>query len=263
MKNHFLNFRLLLDKILNFGIESISNRKYQNTRKYFNNMKNRKENSEMKEYLLEQFLNDPQADVGTGLLASRDFGFCFVLKQPHRWSKNKEGVPILPFGGIGGKLEKNELPSQSLHRESLEEVGSDVEITEPNRGTILIDTESIRKISLSTDLKSEPLPLIIFQSPRAEAGRKPITNVLIYVGRFASNEIRPLDDPALIELSGKLLIRIADKPMAVEEFQRAGGKITSRIELPENGILQPIGTAIAAAQCIKVGFITDEILLER
>jgi hypothetical protein len=44
---------------------------------------------------------------------------------------------------------------------------------------------------------------------------------------------------------------IADKPMTVKEFQEAGGKITSRINLPENGILKPIGTAIAIARCLK------------
>ena len=213
----------------------------------------------MRKYRLEEFLKDSQADVGTGLLVSRNFGFCFVLKQPHRWSKTKKGEIVLPFGGIGGKLEKGELPSQSVHRESLEEVGSDVEIIETGKEVILIDEESISQITLSTSLKKEPLPVIIFRSPRAEPERKPYTNVLIYLAKFLSKEIKPLDDPALIELNVNLLIRIGESPLTVKEFQKAGGKITSRIKLPENGILKPIGTALAAARCLKKGILTEEI----
>jgi len=220
-----------------------------------------KEDTEMKEYKLEQFLQDPDADIGTGLLATRDFGFCFTLKQPHRWGKTEEGTPVLPFGGIGGKLEPNELPGASLHREAIEEVGSDVNIAN-RRGneTILMDSKSIEKISLATDLPDEPLPIIIFRSPRTEAGRKPFTNVLIYTGRFTSSEIRPIDDPAIIELSTDLLLQLAKKPMSVKEFQEAGGKITSRIDLPDDGILKPIGTAIATAYCLKAGLLTSRIL---
>jgi 8-oxo-dGTP pyrophosphatase MutT (NUDIX family) len=218
------------------------------------------EDTEMKEYKLEQFLQDPEADLGTGLLVTRGFGFCFTLKQPHRWGKTEEGIPILSFGGIGGKLEPNELPGASLHREAIEEVGSDVKITEHGNDAILMDSDSIQKISLTTELPNEPLPIIIFRSPRAEAGRKPFTNVLIYTGKFTSSEIRPIDDPALIELDAELLLRLAEKPISVREFRQAGGKITSRIELPDEGILKPIGTAIAAARCLKTGVITSRIL---
>src|SRR3989338_4400218 len=125
----------------------------------------------MKKRKLEQFLKDSQADLGTGLLATRGFGFCFTLKQPHRWGKTEEGFQTLPFGGIGGKLEQGELPAASLHREAIEEVGSDVKIAEHDNETILMDSDSIEKISLATDLPNEPLPIIIFRSSRAEAGR--------------------------------------------------------------------------------------------
>lgn len=217
----------------------------------------------MKKYKLEQFLQDPQADLGTGLLATRGFGFCFTLKQLHRWGKTEEGFPILPFGGIGGKLEQEESPADSLHREAIEEVGSDVEITQHGNETILMDSDSIQKISLATDLPNEPLPIIIFCSPRTETRRKPFTNVLIYTGRFTSSEIKPIDEPALIELDAELLLRLAEKSMSVKEFRQAGGRITSRIKLPDNGILKPIGTAIAAARCLKAGAITSQILDEK
>jgi len=220
-----------------------------------------KEDTEMKRYRLEQFLYDPNTDLGTGLLATRGYGFCFTLKQKHRWSKTGEGISILPFGGIGGKLEQNELPGASLHREAIEETGSDVNIADYHgNGTILIDSESTKKISLTTALSNEPLPIIIFRSPRAETGRKPFTNVLIYVGKFISNEIKPIDDPAIIELSADLLLQLVEKPMSVKEFKEKGGKITSRIKLPSNGILKPIGTAIAVARCLKENLLTPQIL---
>jgi len=202
-------------------------------------------------YLLEDFLKDPKSDVGTGLLITRGYGFCFTLKQPHRWGKTPEGITLLPFGGIGGKLEKNELPSHSLHREAREEVGSDVEIISSNGKAILISNEKIEKISLSTKLEQEPLPWIIYKSPKAEPGRKPFTNVLIYGGIFLSNQIFPLDDPAILEIETDLLIEIAEKPTSLKEFCQKGGRIISRIEIPSNGILKPIGTATALYLCLK------------
>lgn len=215
----------------------------------------------MNSYTLEQFLSDSQADVGTGLLVTRGHGFCFTLKPPHRWGQTESKLPSLPFGGIGGKLEKGELPVASLHREALEEVGSDVMITGGDSGFILMDSESIERISLRTDLRDESLPIIIFRSARAEAGRKPFTNVLIYAGRFTSDDIRPVDDPALIELDEQLLLELVEKPMSVKDFQHMGGRITSRINLPSDGILKPIGTAIALARCLKAGLINTTTTL--
>jgi 8-oxo-dGTP pyrophosphatase MutT (NUDIX family) len=211
----------------------------------------RKERKIKNKYLLEDFLNDPNSDVGTGLLITRGHGFCFTLKQPHRWGKTPEGIILLPFGGIGGKLEKNELPSHSLHREAKEEVGSDVEIISSNGETILISNEKIEKIYLSTKLEREPLPWIIYKSPKAEPGRKPFTNVLIYGGIFLSNQIFPLDDPAILEIGPELLIEIAEKPTSLKEFCQKGGRMISRIEIPSNGILKPIGTAKALYLCLK------------
>lgn len=208
--------------------------------------------------MLEGFLSDPNADVGTGLLVSRGCGFCFTLKQSSRWGKTEQGIPTLPFGGIGGKLEKGELPAASLHREALEEVGSDVEIDSSKQETILMETQSIKKISLTTSLPDEPLPCIIFQSAKGEAGRKPFTNVLIYKGKFVSPDIHPIDDPAIIELDSELLVRVSEDRMSLSEFLAAGGKIVSSIDLPEEGILTPIGTALAAARCLKAGLLTYE-----
>ena len=213
----------------------------------------------MKKYKLERFLQDPQTDVGTGLLVTRGFGFCFTLKEPSRWGRTQDGTPQLIFGGIGGKLEQNELPGASLHRETMEEVGSDVKIAKYNGKTIFMDSDSIEEISLSTDIPDEPLPSIIFRSPRGEAGRKPFTNVLIYVGEFASHDICPIDDPAIIELDENLLLRLAEESISLEKFKQAGGKITSRIELPDYGILKPIGTAIAVVRCLKIGMVNSII----
>jgi hypothetical protein len=211
----------------------------------------------MNNYKLEDFLNDPNADVGSGLLVSSEFGLCFTLKQKHRWSNNEIGAPVLPFGGIGGKLNNNELPSDSLHREAQEEVGSDIEIIDKGNDVILINKEKVKKITLATNILNEPLPLIIFRSPRAELGRKQFTNVLIYTGKFISEDIKPLDDPALLEIKPKLLKKMVETPMTVSDFYKAGGRITSNIELPENGILKPIGTAMAAVLCFNAGLIIE------
>lgn len=206
--------------------------------------------------MLEDFISDPQADVGTGLVTTRNSGlFCFTLKQKSRWGLDSiTQACILPFGGIGGKVEAGELPAASLHRECIEEVGVDLKISESPDSTLLIDAEKIQEISLTTRIENEPLPRVIFRSPRAESARKPFTNVLIYEGVFLSKEITPIDDPALIELSAELLIQLAKEPMPVCNFKQAGGLITSRIEIPHNGLLKPIGTAFALAKCLESGW---------
>jgi len=227
-------------------------------------LKNRKENSEMKKYSLEQFLNDPCADIGTGLLVTRGSGFCFSLKKTSRWGKNEQGISVLFFGGIGGKLENNELPSHSLHRESLEEVGSDIRIIHSGERAVLMDAESIRVVLMSNNIEKEPLPFMIFRSPRSEAGRKPFTNILTYLGEFSSlKKIRPLDDPALIELNKGLLLETLKKDITVREFKRLGGKIQSRINLPQDGIIKPIGTAIAAVRCVEKETIIEDMRLRK
>lgn len=205
---------------------------------------------------LEEFLQDPQADVGTGLLATRGRGFCFTLKQRSRWGTTPDGRSTFPFGGIGGKLEPGESPTTSLHREAIEEVGSDVKILEPSGEVVLMDNDSIRIAPLNTSLEREQLPIIIFKSPRGEPGRKPYTYVLIYLGEF-TDEIQPIDDPALVELNKELLARVVQSPTTLTDFRDAGGTVTSNVDLPPEGILKPVGTAIAAARCLEAGIIAN------
>lgn len=207
-------------------------------------------------YKFEQFLEDPQADSGTGMLIMNGLNFCFTLKQPHRWGRTEAGDILLPFGGIGGKIEKNESPLASLHREALEEVSSDVKVIGSGGRCIMIDQQSLQVINLYSELSNEPLPEIIFRSPRAEIGRKPFTNVLIYRAAFVSDRISPLDDPAILEIDQQLLVQLVDTPMTVAEFKRCGGKINSKINLPEAGLFQPVGTALAIARCLRAGLIT-------
>ena len=78
----------ILDKIRTFAIRYIV--KLECSGEHIDNRKP-KEDTEMKEYKLEQFLQDPEADLGTGLLATRGFGFCFTLKQPPPLGQDRRG----------------------------------------------------------------------------------------------------------------------------------------------------------------------------
>lgn len=85
----------------------------------------------------------------------------------------------------------------------------------------------------------------------------PFTNVLIYQGEFMSDDVIPIDDPAIIKLKKGLLIKSFKKPISLEEFKKQGGEVISRINLPSDGLLKPIGTAAALARCFCDGLLDN------
>lgn len=213
-----------------------------------------------KSYNFREFLLDPRVDITTGVIVSREGRFHFVLLQSGQWKKDEKGRLIMPFVGIGGRVKGGESPIEAVHREAVEEVGVDVKILGQRETIILMNLERIVKIKVKP--WKEELPLIVFRMSSQQPDRKPIINVLIYAAKFTPGEIKPLDNPAIIELDTKLLMNTLKEPMSLEKFRAYGGKIISRIELPENGFLKPIGTAYAVGICLQRKIIDKKFLSE-
>lgn len=187
-----------------------------------------------------------KCDIGTGLIAYDNNQLVFTIKQPSRWQKNSEGAYLVAFGGIGGKLEIGETWIDCLQREAMEEVGSQVRILKPEQLPFYVDPDG-NTTELEVDEAHEyTLPLFIFENRRSEDGRPPSTFVVVYEGRFQNtNTLYPLNDPAILWVTSEVLSRMSMGQLSIHpaELTSEQGCITSKIQLPENGVLQPVGTA--------------------
>jgi len=186
-------------------------------------------------------------EISTGLLVRYNGNYIFAIQNPNRWKmvENKREAGLV---GIGGKLEKGETVIECVKRESLEELGSDVEI-ENSRTTYLITDKSIHKITIG-NIKSEPHPYFIILLERTEPDRKPFTVVFSYKGNIL-NIPKPLDVSALLLAKDSALIHLTSGAKTVKFLKEKSAKIIERIKIPDNLHLRPYGTLSAYLRLLE------------
>jgi hypothetical protein len=204
-------------------------------------------------FSLEAYLNDPTADISVSVVIKQAKRFIFIVQPKNRWKKEGNKT-IIPFGGIGGKLEKGETLDTALQRECREEIGTDVHIINNRTGEIcVINPSSKNKIfKLHTDSIHKNNPIFIFRNPRAEIGRKAYTNIIVFQGTPLNHTFQLHENPALITMSQDLLETCVKKrDITVSEFCDKGGNIQGIANIPLDGILYPTPTPRGLSYLIK------------
>lgn len=150
--------------------------------------------------------------------------------------------------GIEGKIEKGETVIECVKRETLEELGSDVEI-EDSETTYLITDKSINKITIDS-VRSEPRPYFIILLERTEPNRKPFTVVFSYKGSILTTP-KPIDVAALLLARDSTLMHLISGPKTVKFLKEKSAKIIERIKIPDDLYLRPYSTLSAYLRLIE------------
>lgn len=188
------------------------------------------------------------ADMSTAAILRDNHGnFLFAIQKPERWKNKDINTPYIAFGGIGGKLEKDESPDVALLREMQEEIGVNGKILDITE-TIVFMTPHESTLIEAASVEGVKKPVIIYRNPQQEAGRKPFTDVWIFAASGDLENAKPMDNPAIIYLDEKLLKEINENEITLEEALKKGAKIKSNIDLPSNGILFALPTPRAISR---------------
>jgi len=200
-------------------------------------------------YVAEELFNLESSDyqISTGLLVRYNGNYIFAIQNPNRWKvvENKREAGLV---GIGGKIEKGETVIGCIKRETVEELGSDVEIEDS--GTIyLITDKSINKITIG-NIKSEPRPYFIILLERTEPNRKPFTVVFSYKGSILTTP-KPVDVSALLLAKVSTLIHLISGPKTIKFLKEKSAKSIERIKIPDDLYLRPYGTLSAYLRLLE------------
>lgn len=189
-----------------------------------------------------ELIQDTKADLSVAMLAMVDNKICFVIQPESRWHLNELGQILLPFGGIGGKVEQGEDLLFALARECREEVGCECEMI-PNKKTVIPIITQNRTVFTKMTNTPDIMPEFIFKNQKSEPGRKAYTYVFVYRANLLNPEnMTPLDNPAIIMMKQDLFLKAMNNQLTLKEAKQQGAVVNTVITLPEEGILWPTPT---------------------
>jgi 8-oxo-dGTP pyrophosphatase MutT (NUDIX family) len=168
--------------------------------------------------------------------------FLFVVQEQNEWQNDTQGGLMVPFGGIGGKVEDGENLYEALEREFQEEVATSVQAVSSPFNTALFVRNELQLIQ-SNELMTLPVrPLFVCLNPYDRPGHKSQTNIFAFACTIPIEDIRPGDNPAVIAVSRSLLKRLVTEVMTVREAEEAGLRILAGIRPPPDAIFMALPT---------------------
>jgi hypothetical protein len=194
----------------------------------------------MKIQEIERYFLNTEHDISSAGILVEDDKFLFIIQPKNRWCM-EDNRTMVPFGGIGGKLELGETTIAALKREVKEEIDVDVEIIKTDKSTELTNFRYKGSKLLKFDQK-EGSPIFIHRNKNTEKGRRKHTAIFIYLIKIKKGEISPIDNPAIIKVPISLVGRLVKGKTNIAEAISLGVEIESRINLPKNGMLFPTPT---------------------
>ncbi|MBT3346278.1 MAG: NUDIX hydrolase [Gemmatimonadetes bacterium] len=170
------------------------------------------------------------------------------VRKTHKWEQRPDGVHVIGIGGIGGTMEEGESPLETLQREAVEEIGCPVELWSAS-STIV---ESPAEVRVVTGLDVDGLcPAMVWEvtDPTYQVGAK----VVVYLAQ-ATRDPQPGDLPAILLADPAWITTMSSEFVSTREAVNAGVEVRSRVDMPENGLFQPVNTlrrllAVRASHC--------------
>lgn len=196
---------------------------------------------------LERFLPGG-AEVGVGLALKDGEDFIFFLPG----SRYNLSPGRVFFAGIGGHLEPGETYKECALREAREEAGLQAEVL-PSSTTFFISRQG--KIT-SLKLEEEFPPWILYtmvhppETPRE--GKE--YYILIFKARLLglAGNLQEEEIGGLLALPGEKLLKSMEHGRQWKELKKEGARIIAGdLELAENTVLYPLGTARALVKIFK------------
>ncbi|MGD1992539.1 MAG: NUDIX domain-containing protein [Anaerolineae bacterium] len=113
---------------------------------------------------LPQFEGKKISLVGVSAILYDAEAYYFEVGRPRFWARRASGVRSVGIGGIGGRVEVGEGPTQALRREVREEIKVEIDLDVPPRTALLDEGKVAAWWDLSTERK-RPVPYFISLFP--------------------------------------------------------------------------------------------------
>lgn len=161
--------------------------------------------------------------------------FLFSVQPPSRWRRNQAGVPMIAFGGIGGKVEPGEDLYDALAREFQEELRLSIDAISDAGPFAVLDRETVRMDPVGISWLA-PRPLFL-QVVEDRSIPQSSTAIFSYACVTTSRVVRPNDNPAAIGLDLTLIRQIFSTEVTLANALAQGAVLYGGAELPRQYVL--------------------------
>ena len=175
--------------------------------------------------------------LGSAVLLRYRNQLLFELQKKSKWQRSPEGTLHIGLGCIGGHVEADESPIETLHRETLEEIGCQLRLDTPSSPLFLV--RAGRAVESPPPSPSDDRVLFYWQAEKP--GYIPNARVAVYAGT-TPDEARPDDLAGVLCMDAETLLQFGSIGLTVAEVLERGGTLIEREIIPRDAVLQPIGT---------------------
>ncbi len=180
---------------------------------------------------------DIRVGAGASSLVKFDNEWIFIIDAEKRWAFNEKQEAIISFGCAGGTVEHGEKIIDAVHRETMEEIGTTIQIKDAETTQYLDEKGGISTISLQDDFR----PRVIYEHRFASPDKGASIYLIFVYNSVALEEPRPSSEiPAIFSTDLKGFRKLADSiPL---RYLHNNYDVKTQRSIPKNGILFPFMT---------------------